>query len=460
MAINLFNKVENVGSDIRRTIGEFNTELAPINDALQRVNSGINAFKDVSAQIGQLKSNLSISQKLQLTSLSGLSGLSSGANKIAGNITNTLSSIDNTSSSIINVSGTLASSLENSGMAVNTIRDVVSKNVSSAIVNKTPFHEASSATPSDLGKIANRLPKAARTNPVKKIQDTKDTVLGFTDSNAGGLSFPKDLGEGNAKTWIKLNIEKYDRSNPFVQGSLDPIGRIFLPLPKSLVELFSVNYESKDFGIATGGILKAGGDESRAMLGDLSNIIDKARQGEADASALSLGSRVSDMANSITAQEGRNIAFASLQNIATTALSGVGQEGLAGLADRIVGGVPNPHSTVFFKGINLRTFTWNWYLVPRSKADSQSLRSIVNALKKATLPSIDGSILTYPNFVTPSIKGENAIDMKFKRCMVGDLGIDYTPDAQAFHEDGAPVSCNLSITFKEIEIFTQEDVEN
>jgi hypothetical protein len=232
-------------------------------------------------------------------------------------------------------------------------------------------------------------------------------------------------------------------------------------LPKSLSELFRVNYESKDFGVITGGLARAGGDETTALLGEVSQIVDSARQGNAEnlgATFAGLSDKFENAAKQVTGQEGRDIAFAKLQSLGTSGLSGFGGEGIAGLADRIVGGVPNPHSTVFFKGMNLRTFTWNWYLVPRSEADSDSLLKIMDELKKATLPKINGSILTYPNLVTPSIMGENKINMKFKRCMVGDLGIDYTPDAQAFHRDGAPVSCNLSITFKEIELFTRDDI--
>jgi hypothetical protein len=230
-------------------------------------------------------------------------------------------------------------------------------------------------------------------------------------------------------------------------------------LPKSLSELFSVNYESKDFGVITGGLAEAGGDKTTALLGEVSQLVESARTGKMDAKSFTgFSSRLDAAAKQITAEEGRDVAFAKLQDLGTSALAGMGQEGIAGLADRIVGGVPNPHSTVFFKGMNLRTFTWNWYLVPRSEADSESLLKIMDALKRATLPNIDGAILTYPDLVTPSIVGENKINMKFKRCMVGDLGIDYTPDAQAFHRDGAPVSCNLSITFKEIELFTERDI--
>jgi hypothetical protein len=454
MAIDLFNKVNETVSDIRRTRGEINTELAPIRDGLSQVNAGINAFKDISAQIGQLKANPSISQVAQLTGLSGLSGIASEANKIAGNVTNMLSNIDNTQSSVIAVAGNLANALNNSGMATNTIKDIVTKNISPSIINRTTVDVASSATPTDLGKLSNRLPRAAGSNPIRTIQKSKQNIIG-----EGGEYFPKDLGAGTTKSWIKLHVEKYNKEDPFIKGNLQPLKSIYLPLPKSLAELFSVNYESKDIGVVTGGIAKAGGDEADAFIGQISSVIENARAGKAsETDFIGLPGVLAKTAEGIDSQEGRNVAFAKLQDLGTSALAGLGGEGIAGLADRMIGGVPNPHSTVFFKGMNLRTFTWNWYLVPRSEADSESLLKIMDALKRATLPNIDGAILTYPDLVTPSIVGENKINMKFKRCMVGDLGIDYTPDAQAFHTDGAPVSCNLSITFKEIELFTERDI--
>jgi len=390
--------------------------------------------------------------------LSGVTGISGAAGNITGNLTNPLAGVDNTTASVINVSSALSSALSAAGLSTNTIKGLITNKVSSAVTNKLPIDKVSSATPTDLGQLINRLPKAGKNNPVKEIQNAKERLLGASDLNYGGFSFPDNL-INEAKSWIELEFYSYERGNAFSPGSISKANKVFLPLPKQLMEMFSVNYDSKDYGVVAGTAVQAMSgknptmQKAAAMVQDA--MVNRATPEQGQEVLDNLQKSIQDFGPDKTQQ----LVFSKLQDFATSALASTGQEGLAGLADQLAGAIPNPHATVFFKGVNLRTFTWNWHLAPRSATEAEVLSKILNLIKKATLPKADGAILRYPNLVIPKIGGQNAIAMNFKKAMIGDLGIDYAPDAQAYHEDGAPVSINLSITFKETEIYSQDDVE-
>jgi len=458
MAIDLTKKVtgavsNSVNNYVKNTVN-VNTVASQATTALNTINT----FSDLSPQVGQLKTSLSISQKSQLDALSGVTGISGAAGNITGNLTNPLAGVDNTTASVINVSSALSSALSAAGLSTDTIKGLITNKVSSAVTNKLPIDQVSSATPTDLGKLVNRLPKAGKNNPVKEIENAKQKLLGIKDFNYAGLAFPSDV-TSQAKSWIELYFYKYNRDNAFAPGNITNATKIFLPLPKQLMEMFSVNYDAKDYGVIVGTAVQSLSGKGGVMQQLMGVVQDSIAAGAEPEQFDQLAKTFMQTAQDpdVQSKMGDSVKM-KLQQFATSGASALGGEGVAGLADQLAGAIPNPHSTVFFKGVNLRTFTWNWHLVPLSKTDATVLKSVINELKKATLPKADGAILRYPDFVEPLIGGQNEIGMKFKKCMIGDLGIDYAPDAQAYHENGAPVSVNLSITFKETEIFTQDDV--
>lgn len=61
----------------------------------------------------------------------------------------------------------------------------------------------------------------------------------------------------------------------------------------------------------------------------------------------------------------------------------------------------DPNVTPLFKGINLRSMTLSWDLTPRSEADVIAIRNIVDTLRRAALPSVEGGersqVLGFPS---------------------------------------------------------------
>jgi hypothetical protein len=137
------------------------------------------------------------------------------------------------------------------------------------------------------------------------------------------------------------------------------------------------------------------------------------------------------------------------------------EENLGGLAGQIAGQIPNPHPTVFFKGMQLRTFQFNWRLIPRNKTEAETLQVILKFIKIFCLPEKGGTTtLKYPHLVQIIPSGEGADKIgNYKRSLVSSITINYTSEGtSAFFYDGHPAAIQLSLEFQEIENFTSEDV--
>jgi len=145
----------------------------------------------------------------------------------------------------------------------------------------------------------------------------------------------------------------------------------------------------------------------------------------------------------------------------------------------IGGAVLNPNTELLFSNIDLRNFSLNFKLVPRSEDEAKEVRGIVESFKKAMLPSKDpGSLFDYnKNSDNTGIKlgfigvpklcrvsfmkgsGEHPYLPRFKMCAITSADVNYTPDgAYATYYDGQPVAMSLSLSFQETKICFSEDI--
>jgi len=143
------------------------------------------------------------------------------------------------------------------------------------------------------------------------------------------------------------------------------------------------------------------------------------------------------------------------------------------------GAVLNPNTELLFSNIDLRNFSLNFKLVPRSTDEAKDVRGIVESFKKAMLPSKDpGEVFGYnkaannkgiqlgfigvPKLCRVSFmkgSGEHPYLPRFKMCAIISADVNYTPDgAYATYYDGQPVAMSLSLSFQETKICFAEDI--
>lgn len=253
------------------------------------------------------------------------------------------------------------------------------------------------------------------------------------------LSYPADIF--NTPYACVLRFSKYLREISINQGENVSTATIVLPLPQQLEETQGIEHGDRKYPIL--GLMIAG---ARAI-----------QQGKSAASILSdpalLGGAATVFGSAIQKAGG---------------IIGLGGAAVAGIGDLIGGATGvllNPHATLLFTGVPLREFSYSWSLSPRSANEANTIRSILNLIRKKSLPSLrnDGISLNYPEEVQVDFVGNGIEKFVFgtKRTVITSFTLNNSAEGYPmFYKDGAPVSINFSITLKEIAIRTSDDYQD
>ena len=147
-----------------------------------------------------------------------------------------------------------------------------------------------------------------------------------------------------------------------------------------------------------------------------------------------------------------------------------GGEGLVQNFDKIFGQTLNPYIEVAFQSTGMRTFDYTFKFAPKSRAETDEVKAIINLFRFHMLPEMKGTssrYLTLPSTFDihymwqsgrTSAK-ENSFYNKIATCVLTNVGVDYTPngEVQSFG-DGAPTQISMSLQFKETEMMTKQHV--
>ena len=114
----------------------------------------------------------------------------------------------------------------------------------------------------------------------------------------------------------------------------------------------------------------------------------------------------------------------------------------------------NPMKFQLFKGVNFRTYSYDFNLRPKNKKEANVIREMVHAFKESALPGVMGAndrIYTFPNEWSIRFHGpfKDYIDYPLVSICTS-VDVDYT-GGQAFQAmtDGAPSAVSLKISFTE-----------
>ena len=232
---------------------------------------------------------------------------------------------------------------------------------------------------------------------------------------------------------------------------------VVLPIPSNLQDTYSVQINPFELGSMGAVAADAMNGQARNIASDAASIAGNAYGGAAEApgAGQAAGSLLSDLRTAGTFV-GRN------------ALDDLGIGGLAGAIDVATGTAVNPHVTLRFEGVNLKSHTFNWQMSPRNAREAETLKNLINYIRGRMLPEYDGAggnsaisrgLLKYPSLVDVFFTG---IDQNyfyyFKPCMIQNFTTDYTPNGIALNRGGKPSFINLSLQLTEAAIHTRNDV--
>jgi hypothetical protein len=256
-------------------------------------------------------------------------------------------------------------------------------------------------------------------------------IIGAAGGAVGFGAALKGAATGGAAGALGVGVVSTQTST-FSRAQKRLASAIALHVPNQLVARYSTQWESEDTDLFN--MVKEGGES-----------IVNAVTGAGKAGALS-----GSAANIGTALGLRGIAGVKVPEAV---------QGLAGIA-------PNPRKEQFFKGVDFRTFTFDYRFSPRNEREAKNVQNIIYLFKLHMHPEFkdDGTFLyVYPSEFDISYFHNHEENLNIHRhtsCVLTDMAIQYVPNSQYnTFSNGMSTQVDVQLTFKELAIITKETIQ-
>ncbi len=257
----------------------------------------------------------------------------------------------------------------------------------------------------------------------------------------GSTIFPNDLE--SYLFHITFDFRKFVRRDISDRAFYGPgnTGAVKLPIPANMIDTTAVNWGEAGMGPILGAVIDMG-----ARLRNKSDSEASIRQ-QLTAAIGNLG--------------GGDAALAGMAPIASI----MARLGGTKAAEAVLGVAINPFMTVMFQSPTFKRHQFQWHFAPHSKAETDTLRTILARFRYNMLPSVTnnsaGLLLNYPNMCYVGLYPNNKDLYKFKPCVITSASMNYAPNGPAFFDGtNAPTEVVLTVDLLELEYWIQEDVIN
>lgn len=136
---------------------------------------------------------------------------------------------------------------------------------------------------------------------------------------------------------------------------------------------------------------------------------------------------------------------------------GLSQGPNAGAVSAGTGLAFNPRKEQVFKGVDFRTFQFDYQFFPRSEGESRNVLNIIKMFKLHMHPEFKDSnkfLYIYPSEFDISYYSNGVINDSIHHhtsCVLTEMSINYTPNGQfTTFADGTPTQINVQLTFREL----------
>ena len=128
--------------------------------------------------------------------------------------------------------------------------------------------------------------------------------------------------------------------------------------------------------------------------------------------------------------------------------------------------VVNPYTTQNFDGVTVRSFAFNFKLIPTSAEEAKDIHRIENQFRKYMYPKDRGAgSLEYPpTFRIRFMVGEreNKYLPRILQCYLTNMTASVNATGNAFHKNddlgASPTELDLNLTFQEVRAITRDDL--
>jgi hypothetical protein len=126
----------------------------------------------------------------------------------------------------------------------------------------------------------------------------------------------------------------------------------------------------------------------------------------------------------------------------------------------------NPKKEQAFKGVDFRTFTFDYQFFPRSEKEAEMVLNIIQTFKFHMHPEFKSEnhfVFIYPSefdILYFTNGAENRSIHRHTSCVLTDMNVNYTPNGSfTTFANGMPTQINMQMTFKELLILTKEQID-
>ncbi len=276
-------------------------------------------------------------------------------------------------------------------------------------------------------------------------------AAGTRESGFGSYVFPRSLRQGrDGQDFLKFDMLKYeprdfdDKSFSFkkrTDTNKRTIGTVILPIPGGIQDGVGVGY----------------GDSRMTPL-DMAkaNIALTTVSEGATAGIEAAGNAAQTVAG----------AFGDNKKALAAVIAGMAAGG-QDLLTRTTGAIANPNMELLFNGPELRTFSFQFLLAPRSQEEAKTIIQILRFFKQGMAPIRTKSrlFLKSPHTFQLSYRNSKGQDHKylnkFKECALANFGVNYTPNGNySTYEDGVMTAYQMTMTYRELNPIYNDDYGN
>ena len=134
----------------------------------------------------------------------------------------------------------------------------------------------------------------------------------------------------------------------------------------------------------------------------------------------------------------------------------------------------NPNIRTAFRGVNIREFSFQFKLLPKSAEESLEVKKIIRLLRRHAYPEEiragrDGASIPlgykYPDlFKIRLLSGKEGefknVGTPIKMAQLRNISTVYNPTTTALHPDGSPTEIDLTLGFVEYKTISRDDIDN
>lgn len=121
--------------------------------------------------------------------------------------------------------------------------------------------------------------------------------------------------------------------------------------------------------------------------------------------------------------------------------------------------VSNPYMEVLFEGIDNRTFSFTFKMIPRNEQEQRTIQEIVKQFKFHRAPEVkysgNNQYWIFPSTFDITFihkNRENPHLFKISTCALTSFNVDHSPEGQySAHADGSPFATTITLEFTEME---------